>query len=94
MLKELGGQYLLFAAGYPKRELEIYPNEVHYLEIKFIGKMGANIQDFQLAGDLISNKFIDVVNCAEGEIFELEEIQTAYEGASELGNYRITIKCN
>lgn len=91
MLKQMEGRFLLFAAGYPKPEMEIDPNEIHYRRLEIIGTMSADVSDFRDAGFMISNGIVDCSYSLEGKTFPLRDIQKAYEAASTPGAYRVTV---
>ena len=93
MLKKNGGKFLVFAAGYPKPELHVDPNDIHYRQTEIIGTFGADMRDFIKAAEFISDGFIDVSGCLEGETYGLKDIQKAYEAASQPGKYRVTVDC-
>ncbi|MFD1485910.1 zinc-binding dehydrogenase [Lacticaseibacillus baoqingensis] len=64
MVKEIGGRILMFAAGYPKPELNIDSNTIHYRKLELLGTFSANIDDFRYAAEKLSTGEIDVsANC-------------------------------
>ncbi len=91
MLKKQNGKFLVFSAGYPVPVLDLDPNTIHYREIQVIGTMGGNIGDFIEAGKYLSSNLIDVSHCLEGVSIGLNEIDIAYQKATQLGTYRITV---
>ena len=91
MLKPFRGKMLFFAAGYPKPELDIDPNELHYRKIELIGTVTADISDFQDAGVLLSQKQVCMEYSLEGKAFGLKNIQKAFEAAATPDSYRVTI---
>jgi len=91
MLKKLAGKFLLFAAGYPKPELHVDPNEIHYRRMQIIGTGNANMDDFKKAAFLISHRLIDCSFSLEGKSFPLRDIQKAFEAAATPDTYRITV---
>ncbi|MDL2224843.1 zinc-binding dehydrogenase [Eubacteriales bacterium OttesenSCG-928-M02] len=91
MLKPTLGRLSLFPAGYPKPELDLDPNELHYRKIDIIGTIGAHAVDFVDASRLISKKLIDCSYSLEGETFPLRDIQQAYEAAATPDKYRVTV---
>ena len=91
MLKPFRGKMLFFAAGYPKPELEIDPNELHYRKIELIGTVTADSADFIDAGVLLSQKLVCMRYSLEGKTFALRDIQKAYEAAATPNSYRITV---
>lgn len=93
MLKEQRGKFLVFAAGYPKPELHVDPNEIHYREIEIIGTMGGTISDFQYAAKLLNERLIDISGCLEGVTYGLKDINKAYEAAAAPNMYRVTVDC-
>ncbi|HAQ1082535.1 TPA: alcohol dehydrogenase, partial [Enterococcus faecium] len=62
----------------------------HYRKMELLGTFSADIDDFQYAADLISDKKIDVSKLVE-EKFPLEDIQAAFEAATVPGAYRVSV---
>jgi D-arabinose 1-dehydrogenase-like Zn-dependent alcohol dehydrogenase len=91
MLKHYEGRFLLFAAGYPKPEMVIDPNEIHYRRLEIIGTMNCDVADFIDAAGLINNKIIDCSFSLEGKTFPLREIQEAYKLAATPDTYRVSV---
>ncbi len=91
MLKQLRGRLIFFPAGYPKPEMEIDPNELHYRKVELIGTVAADSADWQDSATLISKKLIDCSYSLEGQVFPLRDIQKAYEAAAIPGAYRVTV---
>ncbi len=91
MLKKLRGRLVIFPAGYPKPELAIDPNEIHYRKIEIIGTFGADLADWMDSATLLSKKLINCGFSLEGKVFPLRDIQKAYEAAATPGAYRVTV---
>ena len=93
MLKRVEGRFLLFAAGYPKPEWEIDPNEIHYRRIEIIGTMSGDVADFADAAFMISHKIVDPSYSLEslGKMIPLKDIQQAYIAAATPDAYRVTV---
>ena len=91
MLKPLRGRLLIFPAGYPKPELQVDPNELHYRKIEIIGTFGADLVDWMDSATLLSKKLIDCSYSLEGKVIPLRDIQKAYEAAATPGAYRVTV---
>jgi L-iditol 2-dehydrogenase len=91
MLKQMEGRFLLFAAGYPKPEMQIDPNEIHYRRLELIGTMNSDVADFCDAAFLISNKLVDCSYSLEHKVFPLRDIQQAYILAATPDTYRVTV---
>ncbi len=92
MLRQGGGRYILFAAGYPAPELKIDPNKIHYGRTEIIGTIGSNNDDLFLAAKLINTKSIDPSLSWEGEKYPLRDIQKAYEAATQPDKYRVSVE--
>lgn len=90
MIKQIDGRILLFAAGYPAPEMNIDSNTIHYRKMELLGTFSADIDDFQYAADLISEKRIDVSKLVEAK-FSLNDIQAAFEAATVPGAFRVSI---
>ncbi|MGI6665161.1 MAG: zinc-binding dehydrogenase [Christensenellaceae bacterium] len=91
MLKRVEGRFLIFAAGYPKPEWEIDPNEIHYRRIEILGTMSGDEADFLDAGFMISNKLVDCSYSLEGKVFGLKDMQEAFKAAATPDAYRVTV---
>ncbi|MBQ9988835.1 MAG: zinc-binding dehydrogenase [Clostridia bacterium] len=91
MLKPLRGRLSLFPAGFPKPELQVDPNELHYRKIEIIGTIGADTVDFVDSATLISKRLVDCSYSLEGAVFPLRDLQKAYELAATPGTYRVTV---
>lgn len=90
MVKDVEGRILLFAAGYPAPKLEVDSNYIHYKKIELIGTYGADMQDFITSAKMLNEKLVDMSELVE-TTFPLEDIQEAYEIASESDSYRVSI---
>jgi L-iditol 2-dehydrogenase len=91
MLKKHDGRFLVFSAGFPKPELRIDPNEIHYNRTEIIGTIGGWLQDVVLAAKLINHKLADPGFGWEGEIYPLRDIQQAYARAATPDMYRVSV---
>ncbi|MDL2220592.1 zinc-binding dehydrogenase [Eubacteriales bacterium OttesenSCG-928-N14] len=91
MLTHFRGRFLIFPAGYPKPELHIDPNEMHYRKTEIIGSYEANEDDYVLAARLLNYGMIDMQYSLEGKVFPLREINAAFEAAATPDTYRITV---
>jgi len=91
MLKQLRGRLVIFPAGYPKPELAIDPNEIHYRKIEIIGTFGADLVDWMASATLLSKHLINCSFSLEGKAIPLRDIQKAYEAAATPGAYRVTV---
>ncbi|MBQ9988911.1 MAG: zinc-binding dehydrogenase [Clostridia bacterium] len=91
MLKPLRGRLVIFPAGYPKPELQVDPNELHYRKIEIIGTFGCDLEDWIDSATLISKKLINCSYSLEGKVFPLREINEAYKAAATPGAYRVTV---
>lgn len=91
MLRKNRGRFIVFPAGYPKPELEVDPNQIHYRKMEIIGSYGSNDYDYLIASRLLSYKLIDVSFALEGKTFPLRELDSAFKAASTPDAYRITV---
>lgn len=90
MIKEDEGKILLFAAGYPAPELHVDSNTIHYKQCELIGTYGSNLEDFNNAAKMLSERRIDVSSLIEEKV-PLTRIQEAFKKAGTRGNYRISV---
>ena len=91
MLSQYRGKLLIFPAGYPKPELQVDPNELHYRKLEIIGTFGSDLKDWYEAATLISKRLIDCSYSLEGKFIPLRDIQQAYEAAATPDAYRVTV---
>ncbi|MEO1770494.1 zinc-dependent alcohol dehydrogenase [Candidatus Enterococcus ferrettii] len=91
LVRQLDGEILFFSAGYPAPEIPMSPNELHYRRLKLIGAFEAYMENFYTAADILSHKLIDVTPLIE-KVFDLKDIQEAFEYASQPGRYRVSVK--
>ena len=91
MLKQLRGKLLIFPAGYPKPELHVDPNELHYRKLELIGTFGCDLSDWYESATLISKRLINCSYSLEGKFIPLRDIQKAYEAAATPDSYRVTV---
>ena len=91
MLSQYRGKLLIFPAGYPKPELQVDPNELHYRKLEIIGSFVANLTDWYESATLISKRLIDCSYSLEGKYIPLRDIQKAYEAAATPDAYRVTV---
>ncbi len=84
------GKILFFAAGYPAPELNLDANAVHYRELELIGTVGADLADFELAAQLLSDGIIKCDRLISHKV-PLDDVQRAFELASTPGNYRVSV---
>jgi len=90
-IKPLRGKLIIFPAGYPKPEMQVDPNQIHYAKSEIIGSFGADGADFVIASRLLSYGLIDVSFALEGKVFPLHEIEQAFAAAATPDTYRITV---
>ncbi|GMA09328.1 hypothetical protein GCM10025886_24810 [Tetragenococcus halophilus subsp. flandriensis] len=93
MVKPKDGKVSLFAAGYPAPEIEVDSNTIHYKRLELIGSYGSTLEDFYDAAQMLSEGRVDVSNLIE-ESIPLDDIQKAFELASETDSYRVSVKLN
>lgn len=91
MVKKKDGKISLFSAGYPAPELDIDSNAVHYMRLELIGTYGSTLEDFVDASNMLSEGRVDVSKLVEKEI-PLDNIQEAFELASQSDSYRVSVK--
>lgn len=91
MLREYRGRFIVFPAGYPKPELQVDPNEIHYRKLEIIGSYEATDLDFQLAARLLNYRLINVSYSLEGATYPLSQINDAFAKAATPDMYRVTV---
>lgn len=93
IVKELGGQVGLFAAGYPDPEINIGTNEVHYRRMDIVGIFNADFIDFHTSAKIINTGRLNLKPLIEKK-FKFEDIQEAFEAANVPGTYRMSVIIN
>ena len=91
MLKKDSGRFLVFAAGYPKPELVIDPNTIHYRKLSIIGTGGADLRDFQMSAELINTGRVRPIFSLEGKVIGLKDFNDAMIAAATPDAYRVTV---
>lgn len=91
LVKKLDGEILFFSAGYPSPKVTMNSNELHYRRLSLIGAFEAYMESFYTAADILSTRLINVEPLVE-KVFDLENIQDAFEYASRPGMYRVSVK--
>lgn len=91
MVKKLDGRVLFFAASYPKPELHVDSNLIHYRKFELIGAFEADQRDFYDAAALLNLGHVKVspLICAR---YPLDEIEKAFGAASVPGSYRVALE--
>ena len=90
MLSRCRGRLLIFPAGYPKPELQVDPNELHYRKIEIIGTFGADLVDWMDSATLLSKQLIDCSYSLEGKGFAARHPEGIRSGC-DAGAYRVTV---
>ena len=93
MIKDRDGQFLYFSAGYPKPELNIDSNDLHYRRLDLIGAYAAEMEDFYMSAKLLNTGLIDTEPLVEAKYLQ-KDIQAAFEHASKEGMYRVSLIMN
>ena len=93
MVKEKDGKISIYAAGYPAPEMAIQPNTIHYMRLEVIGTYASTLEDFYDAATLLNEGRVDVSKLIETKV-PLMDIQKAFEIASTLGSYRVSVVLN
>ncbi len=90
IVKHLGGQVAMFAAGYPDPELGIATNEIHYRRLDILGIFNADFIDFYTSAKILNTARINLKPLIE-EKFKFDDIQAAFEAANVPGAYRMSV---
>jgi L-iditol 2-dehydrogenase len=85
------GNVLFFAAGYPKPEITVDPNALHYTEAALIGTYGGDPDDFRTACELINSGKIDVKALLDKK-YTVDEAEAAFKRSTSGSAYRVTIE--
>jgi threonine dehydrogenase-like Zn-dependent dehydrogenase len=86
-----GCRMLIFAANFPEPDWDLKPNAVHYQLWEIIGTYGCSSRDYQVAAGLLSKKEILTKPLLEKK-YSLQDIQKAFEHATQPGMYRVTLE--
>lgn len=83
-----------FFGGLGKSELcAIDTNKIHYKELALTGTHGCGKRDFEKAFEMVSTKQIDM-NRYITSVYNLKDINKAFESAKDLNNLKILISCS
>lgn len=82
---------MYFSAHFPKPELNVDSNTIHYKKYELLGAFEANQKDFYDASKILNSRLIDVSKLVDG-VFTFEEFNEAYKAASLEGSYRVHLK--
>lgn len=91
MVKANYGKISFFAAVYPEPINTFSSNLIHYKRMKLIGTTGADYTDFIDASKILNSQAFSVKGILEEKHFTLDTINEAFEYASILGKYRVTV---
>lgn len=84
------GKVLFFASSYPPAQINIDVNGLHYGNYEFIGTGGADLTDYELSAQLLSDGTVKCDKIVSHKV-PLDDIQKAFELASTPGNYRVSL---
>lgn len=84
------GKVLFFASSYPVAQLNIDVNGIHYGNYELIGTGGADLTDYELSAQLLSDGTVKCDKLISYKV-PLNEVQKAFELASTPGNYRVSL---
>lgn len=83
----------LFGGLGVKALCEIDTNKIHYKELVVTGTHGSGKKDFDLAFSMVQDKYIDL-NRYITSVYDLKDINKAFESAKDLNNLKILISCS
>jgi len=89
----LGGRLLLFAGIYPKTELRVDPNVLHYGEKSIAGTSDYLIADFQEARELIETGAVRVGQLVS-DIVPLASVTRALELVEDRSRLKVMVQCD
>lgn len=81
----------LFGGLGVKQLCEVDTNKIHYKELVVTGTHGSGKRDFDLAFNMVENKYIDLDRYITS-VYDLSDINEAFEAAKSLSNLKIIIK--
>lgn len=88
-----GGRLNIFAGIYPKDELRIDPNLIHYGEFVLTGSADSTPEDMRRALDLIESGQVDTESLIS-HLLPLEELGQGFELVQETAGLKIMIEVN
>ncbi|MDO4594902.1 MAG: alcohol dehydrogenase catalytic domain-containing protein [Tissierellia bacterium] len=91
--KNYDAKILFYAAGYPKPELDIDSNDIHYRRLNLVGAYGSKLYDFNKASNLLSSGKIDVSKLVEQK-YDFSDIDEAFKKASQKNSFRVSVILN
>lgn len=87
------GSLLLFAGIYPKQELRLDPNLIHYRELFITGSADYTPAEFGQALQLIEDKAVQIAPLIS-HVYPLAEIGQALATLAAGAGLKITVRCN
>ncbi|MSS77736.1 alcohol dehydrogenase catalytic domain-containing protein [Anaerococcus sp. AGMB00486] len=93
LTKNYDAQILFYAAGYPKPELKVDSNMIHYRRLNMYGAYGSKLYDFNRAADLLSNNSINVKPLIEAK-YKFSDIDDAFKKAATKDSFRVSLILN
>ena len=88
-----GGRLNIFAGIYPKDEIRVDPNIIHYGEFVITGSADSSSKDFYRALNLIQTKQVDTESLIS-HLFPLEELQKGFDVVKNRQGLKIMIEVN
>ena len=88
-----GGRLNIFAGIYPKDEIKVDPNIIHYGEFVITGSADSTQKDFYRALNLIQTKQVDTESLIS-HLFPLEELQKGFDVVKDRQGLKIMIEVN
>lgn len=85
------GRVVMYSSFHPDKPIDLNVNIVHSTEMNITGAVNANTRDFQVAAKLLSQKMVDP-SLLISEIVPLENIEYAFERATDPKTYRVVVK--
>lgn len=89
----IDGRLLLFAGIYPKAEMTLDPNLIHYREIWVTGSADYTPADFMQSLQLIENKEVKIEPLISN-VYPLSEIARAFATLEAQDGLKVVVRCN
>lgn len=85
------GTVIMYGSFYPDNDITVNPNWIHNTEVIITGSVSPSTEDFLKATRLLNSGIIDPKPLVQ-ELFELKDIQKAFERAADPSTFRVIVK--
>lgn len=85
------GRVVMYSSIHPDKPINVSPQWLHNSQAIVTGAVSPSIKSFEIASKLISKKVLPVEKVIS-EVYDLDDVQKAFESALKLDTYRVLVK--